>query len=132
VQRLCVEPFEPAACCCSDDPVSHVHQHARSTNWQGHSKHFHVYKNCRPPRSDRDRTSDWVEPQQRRVYVFVVATVAQRMATVGIASLVSACWPGTARACVADVAWTSDGWTTVRAVRVEQCHFHRGRSARSG
>ena len=69
--------------------------------------------------------------EQRRLHVVVVATMAEWLATVPLRRLGLNLHTGLAGACAGDVVRPSDGWTTLRAISLEQCHVHCGRSARS-
>src|SRR6185503_9051482 len=116
-----IESTTPGGC---DDPVSHFHQHSRAANGKAHPKHVHVHKNRSVARTDRRRVVPWLEQRKCCVHVFVVGIVGKRLATFGGASLVRAVDAGTAGACVVDDVRSSNGWTTLRAVCMEQRYVH--------
>src|SRR5688572_2202919 len=131
VQWLCGESVNSATRRGCDDSLPHVHQHAWTSDRQGHSKHVHVYEDGSAARFDRDRFVCRVERSECGIHIVVVEIMGKRLAAYGGAGWVRSVKPGIDGACAGDVARPGDGWTTVRAVGMEQRYVHGWRSARS-
>jgi len=124
IQRIRRQCFNSTTTGGGHDSISHVHQHSRAANRSDNSERIHIHKDCRVVGIDRYRITARLESQQRGIHIFMVEAVGEWLASDFGTGGIRAVRAGTPGARTRHVSRTSDGWTVVRAISLEQRNVH--------